>query len=212
MVTKKKFILLTILFIILLIVLSLVLINKNTVKVNWINLSSSPINTKHITITFKKDNKSYTRKLIPNETDKIRISNNSKVIGNEHSSSYKLKVYPELITKDTNTIELYMFPDKDIEETKDSYIVKEKDNQKIYAYFIEAWDIHEKKNYYIVSKDHIINKPKIIHEEEVLLDNITSDTAFYINENQPLLEEYNGYIIKSDVDNSYVELSTLWDW
>ena len=196
---------------------STVFSNFGGVKKNvfWCDLTGGAANGV-FEIEFMKENGSvYTRKLKCNKTDYIKVKEPAKICGNFRYGDYGAKIYPEYKINDYDSFEIFLFPERNVEEREKNYFVPEVLENKVVAYFVECWDEGLGKNYYVFSKDNIIEKPEVIFNAENIENLGTEfekgDFAFYNGNEQKLGGVYNGYVVKSQVDDQFVMLSTLWD-
>ena len=156
--------------------------DKETLYLEWHILGNISLNEK-INLEFKSNNsfiQNYT--VIVSNTSKIKINNNAFLYGVTHNSNFCVTVNAK---KDSNIMEIYIYPRRKIDEDNDTYIVEK--NEECMYYFIENYDINLERNYYIISKDNIITKHQEIYSNinEDMFDSFSSDFAYY-NSNQHL--------------------------
>lgn len=182
-------------------------------SVSWIDLTDG--NAKGIIkLSFLTKNKTtYLIKLKCLKSTIIGIDKDSVLYAVEYPSDFCLKIYKPKIKNGEPKLEIYSFPTQDVLELGDKYILKKEKN--VIAYFVEIWDETLKRNYYILSKDNIIDKQTKINDSMQEIDktmmNLDEDTACYCNDEQKFPIPYNGYVVKSPTDGSYVLLETLWN-
>ena len=157
----------------------------------------------------KQNGKVYQENLIVNETKTIRINPKDKMFWLDNDSSICAKIQQE---KDSDVMEIYLYPCRNFIENEDSYVVEPADDD-VY-YYIELFDDVIGKNYMLISKDNVIDKKGVLNKLDGnlddLLDSIDSDFAYYPVGNPSVALNYNGYIIKSKNYGNYVFLSTQW--
>ncbi len=184
---------------------------KQTIE--WINLANVPNGLKILLEYSNNNEKTVKRKLYVKQTSSFSIPEEYKLCSKSHSADFILKLYPNQKNNWGERLEIYLFPTRDIVETENSYIVKEQ--ELICAYFIEGYNEDFKRGYYIFSKNNQIMKPKEICEGPLdlkkIIEELDSDYAIFNKEEQKLAQPYNGYVVKSKIDDSYLMLSTLWD-
>jgi len=185
---------------------------RNNVFIDWIDLTGGIAkgNVK-ITLSDGHGNISYLN-LDVQKTNSVKVKSNLTITGGEHLSYYNLEIYSPKKLLNNSTIEIYLYPLQDVSQQENIFYLKQVKN--VEAYFIELWDKKEKKNYYIISKDNIIDSNVVINKSisdfNYIIKNLHDDVAYYVNDEQEFPIPYNGYVVKSNIDNSYLFLSTLW--
>ncbi len=176
---------------------------------------SSLENLDNIELMYGADNhydiKEY--KLTPKKSKYIYIPYNYSYVSHGHQSDIAFHIYaPVIIGRDK--IELFIFDRIKFREYSDKFIVDKKDD--VVAYFITYFDTALDKVCTIVSKDNILYKKKGLYDRHETIYDILK-----IIENEDYLDDkdflesytfnkpYNGYIVQSKIDNSYIWLSTM---
>ena len=179
------------------------------VKIEWVLIGGVPVYENMQLGLLKQNGKVYQENLIVNETKTIRINPKDKMFWLDNDSSICAKIQQE---KDSDVMEIYLYPCRNFIENEDSYVVEPADDD-VY-YYIELFDDVIGKNYMLISKDNVIDKKGVLNKLDGnlddLLDSIDSDFAYYPVGNPSVALNYNGYIIKSKNYGNYVFLSTQW--
>lgn len=166
-----------------------------------------------ISITLSsKQNKEKNIKLKTSRSKYIPIIEDSYISSLSHRGDYLLEIYPNKNLNKSSALELFLYPFRNIIENDNEYIVPELSD--IEFYYIENYDEEKGQNYFTVSKDNKISKGLEIEDLgqdiDAILNKITDDISFYVPLEEKLGIPYNGFIVKSHIDNSYIYLSTLW--
>lgn len=156
-----------------------------------------------------------TEKLKINSTKSLRLPEMCYCIGEKHSFDIVIDYYPKysLVTRDTDSFEIFLYDKADVVEKNTCFEVKKKDN--VEAYYVEYCDKETDRNYLIISTDNILKKVPIEYKPEslkkIMDDILIEDIAYYDSTesiSSPHLIPFNGYIVKNKVDGTYVWLST----